>query len=156
MRIHLGPSTEHARNVYLVLNPVTGLVSPQYHCRFDDSFESVRLQSPEVTVPNTWRQLSKLTQDNTSNLWEPHGIPSTSAFQEDVDIFKSTNHHFEQHETSQESPNAAQGTTEEEEPIAHWTRGRLLHQQLVANEATKEGDLGKSIADQEHTEHLSL
>ena len=32
--IHLGPSTKHACNVYLVLNPISGLVGPQYHCRF--------------------------------------------------------------------------------------------------------------------------
>ena len=33
--INLGPSPHHARNVYLVLNPHTGCVSPQFHCRFD-------------------------------------------------------------------------------------------------------------------------
>ena len=35
--IHLGPSNEHALNFCLVLNPNTGLVSPQYHCRFCDN-----------------------------------------------------------------------------------------------------------------------
>ena len=38
--LNLGPSTIHARNVYLVLNLITGCVSPQYHCRFDDFFET--------------------------------------------------------------------------------------------------------------------
>jgi hypothetical protein len=70
--IHLGPSSEHARNVCLVLNPNTGLVSPQFHCWFDDFFESVRFQSPKLTVPTTWKSLSKLTQGNTSTLWELH------------------------------------------------------------------------------------
>ena len=162
--IHLGPSTEHARNVYLVLNPITGLVSPQYHCRFDDFFESVRFQSPEVTVPTTWRRLSKLTQPSTSTLWEPHGglteepsdTSSTSASQDDAGIFDPVNNPIEQNESSHDSPHLIQGATEEVEPIAHRTRGRLQLPQYVANEATEDGELGESVADQEHTEHLSL
>jgi hypothetical protein len=34
--IYLGKSPRHARNVALVLNPRMGLVSPQFHVRFDD------------------------------------------------------------------------------------------------------------------------
>jgi hypothetical protein len=49
----------HARNVYLVLNLHTGLVSPQYHCRFDDFFETTRHGSPEVSDNVTWQQLAK-------------------------------------------------------------------------------------------------
>jgi hypothetical protein len=40
--LNLGPSPTHARNVYLVLNLMPGCVSPQYHCRFDDFFETTR------------------------------------------------------------------------------------------------------------------
>jgi hypothetical protein len=46
--------------VYLVLNLHTGLVSPQYHCRFDDFFETTRHGSPEVSDNVTWQQLAKL------------------------------------------------------------------------------------------------
>ena len=35
-------SSVHARNVALVLNPVTGLVSPQFHVKFDDAFETTK------------------------------------------------------------------------------------------------------------------
>jgi hypothetical protein len=35
--LNLGPSPMHARNVYLVLNLSTGLVSPQFHCHYDNS-----------------------------------------------------------------------------------------------------------------------
>jgi hypothetical protein len=58
--LNLGPSPMHARNVYLVLNLHTGLVSPQYHCRFDDFFETTRHGSPEVSDNVTWQQLAKL------------------------------------------------------------------------------------------------
>lgn len=40
--IYLGHSPQHAGNVALVLNPETGLVSPQYHVVFDDDFTTVK------------------------------------------------------------------------------------------------------------------
>ena len=39
--IYLGPSPSQSRMVALVLNPRTGHVSPQFHVKFDDFFESV-------------------------------------------------------------------------------------------------------------------
>jgi hypothetical protein len=59
--VNLGSSPSHARNVYLVLNLHTGFVSPQYHCRFDDFFETVRHRGPDVSVPTAWQQQSGLT-----------------------------------------------------------------------------------------------
>ena len=41
VRIYLGRSPAHASNVALVLNPKTGLVSPQFHVVFDDDFTTV-------------------------------------------------------------------------------------------------------------------
>ena len=40
--VYLGPSPRHARSVALILNLETGLVSPQYHVRYDDFFETVK------------------------------------------------------------------------------------------------------------------
>jgi hypothetical protein len=39
--IYLGNSTQYSRNVALVLSLTTGLVSPQYHAKFDDEFDTV-------------------------------------------------------------------------------------------------------------------
>jgi hypothetical protein len=39
--IYLGMSPRHARTVALVLNPRSGMVSPQWHVKFDDSFDTV-------------------------------------------------------------------------------------------------------------------
>ena len=39
--IYLGHSPSHAGNVALVLNPRTGLVSPQFHVVVDDDFSTV-------------------------------------------------------------------------------------------------------------------
>ena len=40
--VYLGRSPHHGRNVALVLDRSTGLVSPQYHVAFDSSFDTVR------------------------------------------------------------------------------------------------------------------
>ncbi len=53
--LNLGPSPRHARNVYLVLNLITGCVSPQYHCRFDDFFEMTRHGGPDVSGTICWQ-----------------------------------------------------------------------------------------------------
>eukprot|EP00956_Cyclotella_meneghiniana_P030555 scaffold77192_cov37-Cyclotella_meneghiniana.AAC.9 len=60
MGMNLGPSPYHARNVNLVLNLETGLVSPQFHCRYDDFFETVQLGQAEVVTSSTWQVLSGL------------------------------------------------------------------------------------------------
>ena len=39
--IYLGVSKHHSSIVNLVLNPETGVISPQYHCVFDDTFSTV-------------------------------------------------------------------------------------------------------------------
>lgn len=40
--IYVGFSPSHARNVALVLSTTTGLVSPQYHVKLDDLFETIK------------------------------------------------------------------------------------------------------------------
>ena len=52
----------HARNVYLVLNLSTGCVSPQYHCRFDDFFETTRHNGPDVSGTISWQLLAGLNR----------------------------------------------------------------------------------------------
>ena len=39
--IHLGLSQLHGSNVALVLNQITGKISPQYHLVYDDHFSTV-------------------------------------------------------------------------------------------------------------------
>eukprot|EP00956_Cyclotella_meneghiniana_P025434 scaffold53086_cov60-Cyclotella_meneghiniana.AAC.2 len=56
--VNLGPSPNHARNVNLVLNLQTGLCSPQFHCRFDDFFETVRHSNDDLMTSSEWKQLA--------------------------------------------------------------------------------------------------
>jgi hypothetical protein len=60
LELNLGLSPMHARNVYLVLNLVTGCVSPQYHCCVDDFFDTTRHGAPDVSGTICWQQLANL------------------------------------------------------------------------------------------------
>jgi hypothetical protein len=64
--LNLGPSPMHARNVYLlVINLITGCVSPQYQCCFDDFFEMTQLGRPDVSGTICWQQLAELDRVTT-------------------------------------------------------------------------------------------
>ena len=57
--IYLGPSPSHARSVALILNPRTGHVSPQFHVKFDDFFETVGNNPTGMDSPDPeWKYLS--------------------------------------------------------------------------------------------------
>jgi hypothetical protein len=58
--LNLGPSPMHARNVYFLLNLVTGCVSPQYHCCFDNFFKTMHHGAPDVSGTICWQQLANL------------------------------------------------------------------------------------------------
>ena len=57
--MYLGPLPNHARSVVLILNPCTGHVSPQFHVKFDDFFETVGDKSTDFDAPDPeWKYLS--------------------------------------------------------------------------------------------------
>ncbi len=66
LALNLGPSPMHARNVYLVLNLVTGCISPQYHYCFDNFFEMMRHGAPDVSGTICWKQLANLDHAKTA------------------------------------------------------------------------------------------
>jgi hypothetical protein len=53
--VYLGVSKNHSSTVHLVLNPESGVISPQYHCIFDDSFSTV--WSDGQFDQNLWERL---------------------------------------------------------------------------------------------------
>ncbi len=55
----------HAKNVYLVLNLITGCVSPQYHCCFDDFFEKTHYGGLDISGTICWQQLAGLDRVTT-------------------------------------------------------------------------------------------
>ncbi len=64
----------HARNVYLVLNLVTGCVSPQYHCCFNNFFETTRHGAPDVSGTICWQQIANL--DRTKMVLSEVSMPN--------------------------------------------------------------------------------
>jgi hypothetical protein len=59
--IYLGRSPQHARSVALVLNPETGLVSPQFHVKHDGAFQTVpQLYGPKQE--SKWQVKAGLVQ----------------------------------------------------------------------------------------------
>ena len=56
----------HARNIYLILNLVTGCVSPQYHCCFDNFFETSRHGALDDSGTICWQQLAYLDRAKTA------------------------------------------------------------------------------------------
>ena len=77
--LNLGPSWTHARNVTLVLNLTTGLVSPQYHVNYDDFFETTKLgQQPDIAVQSLWQQLSGLVRAEDQVSQQPTNKPTSS------------------------------------------------------------------------------
>ena len=64
--LNLGPLPNHARNFNLVLNLLTGLVSPQFNCRFNDFFETTRCSAPDVVTSAQWCFLAGLKRNHGS------------------------------------------------------------------------------------------
>ncbi|KAL7476664.1 hypothetical protein ACHAW6_004497, partial [Cyclotella cf. meneghiniana] len=56
--LNLGPSPNHTWNVNLVLNLNTELVSPQFHCRYNDFFETTKHSERDIVTSANWKQLS--------------------------------------------------------------------------------------------------
>ena len=76
--ICLGPSPSHARTVALILNPRTGHVSPQFHVKFDDFFETVGNSPTDMDIPEPeWKYLSGFTIKKDKTHKDPKGALST-------------------------------------------------------------------------------
>jgi hypothetical protein len=51
--INLGFSPQHARSVHLILSMTTGCASPQFHCIFEDHFQTL---SEKTIPPSRWQE----------------------------------------------------------------------------------------------------
>ncbi len=62
--LNLGPSPTHTRNVHLVLSLTTGLVLPQFHCCFDNFFETCKYGVTDGGLSSTWQCLAGFNRAN--------------------------------------------------------------------------------------------
>jgi hypothetical protein len=65
--INLGNSPTHAGSISLVLNIETGLVSPQFHVKFNDPFNTVLAQQLQIR----WQQRTRFTKSDKPAPTEP-------------------------------------------------------------------------------------
>jgi hypothetical protein len=70
LAIYLGPSMNHSRSVGLALSFTTGLVSPQYHVRYDDEFQTVQDSIGPVVHGSDWQYRCGFTEEVP-----PHDVP---------------------------------------------------------------------------------
>lgn len=68
MGINLGKSPHHAKSVYLVLNLTTGLVSPQFHVKMDDKFETLRTVYGGNPPISQWQEKCHFTTKTKSSV----------------------------------------------------------------------------------------
>ena len=74
--IYMGVSPLHASTVGLILNPNTNRTSPQFHCVYDDYFETVH-SNDNNTVPPNWEDLvinnrfrNDIDDEDVEDTWE--------------------------------------------------------------------------------------
>ena len=60
--IFLGHSPEHAQAVSLVLSLTSGLTSPQFHCKYDDSFQTVKTSFRDSPPISKWQRVCGFVQ----------------------------------------------------------------------------------------------
>jgi hypothetical protein len=73
--LYLGPSPLHACNVHLVLSLTTGLVSLQFHCCFDDFFETCKYGFSDMGISSTWQRLAGFKHANGDPWIQPDQRP---------------------------------------------------------------------------------
>ena len=72
--LYLGPSPRHSRSVALVLNLATRLVSPQYHLRFDNYFETMQDKANRPDI--LWLHKAHFKGDDVELSNEPSTVPT--------------------------------------------------------------------------------
>lgn len=60
--INLGPSPRHGKSVNLLLNVTTGIITPQFHVKFDDAFDTCRKGSDVHLPKSLWQQKTYFRQ----------------------------------------------------------------------------------------------
>ena len=93
--------SQHAHSVSLILNLQTGLVSPQYHCQYDDLFETTMGTQARSIPTSQWQFKAGLTSDK----------PETNEDKElDEELWEDQS--FEEYYLTHESEEASQEWTQ--------------------------------------------
>ena len=115
--IYLGMSPRHARSVALVLNPRSGLVSPQWHVKFDDNFETVAGTS-ENNHGNWKKEAGFLTIQSQNPKSRKHTTKvAKTDHGRNPQRLNTMEHQPEQHQREELLPRPSEGASFEEESV---------------------------------------
>ena len=135
--INLGFSAHHARNVALILNPTTGLVSPQFHCRYDDFCETINDPRNVALDPSQWQAATKLKLKQKGNVLRLVRLTTTQPQQanelEDVMVPSPDELENPTNPTppSEGGPSPSEGGTVENQPTRTSTRLRSPSRRML-------------------------
>jgi hypothetical protein len=144
--MYLGPSPRHARSVSLVLNPSTGLISPQYHINHDEFFETIDRTSRELPAP--WKLLAGFRgRTGLSTLLGGRGDDQSMAVPQSTDLLdKEVNGDNEQAGTTVETrrtqrANAGSSPVEQQQPATSISKvsGRLRRRTQALQDSIDQG-----------------
>jgi hypothetical protein len=95
--INLGYSSRHALSVSLILNLQTGLVSPQYHCQYDDLFETTMGTQARSIPTSQWQYKAGFTSERPDT--DEDDEPNEELWDE-----QSFEEYYSSHESEETSP----------------------------------------------------
>lgn len=147
--VYLGRSPNHAQSVALILNLATGLVSPQFHLKFDDLFETIK---DHDTYPNRWksathfrkksrkdRELENRKEPSESVTKEMTQTPATSSESEHSTTAANTETTGRTNEPAvsneQSSSQSTNDVHETAETVRKWSRRHKPTQRLIESQA---------------------
>jgi hypothetical protein len=84
--IYLGNSTQYSRSVGLALSLTTGLVSPHFHAKYDDEFETVSINNKYALPDSKWQTKCHFITSKEVNAKDYHipTVPITQATPADL------------------------------------------------------------------------
>ena len=140
MGMYLGSSPRHSKKVALVLNLQTGHVSPQFHVKFDDLFETLRPSAGNAIPQSKWQVKTGLSNSKTLvGQWsgeDEAAIPASEQVPCWTDMSEPVVHNDDVFDTMEtdaspdgdttpiESPDAEPAPPEEHEPHVTTRSGR--------------------------------
>ena len=126
--IYLGRSPAHDTNVALVLNPETGMVSPQFYVVFDDNFTTVP-HLRKGKVPPNWNKLIIGSQEK-----------STDDFFDQTKTWFQTTNDKSADEIFSSSPTVNEGSDQTSSPVTQVSEGDDLPTTSQASEGDSESN----------------
>jgi len=145
--INLGYSSRHAHSVTLVLSLQTGLVSPQFHCSYDDLFETTTGTQARSIPKSQWQtkagfvkeqEQQSSNNEQTQSLVEPLVMPPQT-----LDQPYRAGSEGEWIEQEEEGEDGDESMNEDDESIQLETENKNTNTPTIGEYVTRSGRISK-------------